>query len=43
MPTRDFSVPFERRRAGECVGEAQARLTVDQTVSAEPVPVAKVC
>ena len=43
MPVRDFSVPFEGRRAGECIGEVQARLTVDQTVSVEPVPVAKVC
>ena len=42
VPVRGLSVPLERRRAGKCIGEVQARLAVDQTASVEPVPVAKV-
>ena len=42
MPIRGSSALFERERAGNSVGEVQARLTVDQTVSAEPMPVTKV-
>ena len=43
MPIRGPSALFERERVGESVGEVQARLTVDQTASAVPVPVAKLC
>ena len=42
MPIRGPSALFVRERVGDCVGEVQARLTVDQTASAAPVPVAKV-
>ena len=42
MPIRVSSVLFERERAEESIGEVQARLTVDQTVSAVPMPVAKI-
>ena len=42
MPIRGPSTLFERERVGDSVGEVQARLTVDQTVSAVPAPVAKV-
>ena len=41
MPIRGSSALFERERDGNSVGEVQARLTVDQTVSAVPMPVTK--
>ena len=41
MPIRGSSALFERERDGNSVGEVQARLTVDQAVSAVPMPVAK--
>ena len=38
MPIRVSSVLFERERAEESIGEVQARLTVDETVSAARAP-----
>ena len=42
MPILGSSVLFERERDRNNAGEVQARLTVDQTVSAVPVPVTEV-